>query len=433
MNQAQLDARKAQLQDRLEKFTKSYANDATKDRQFRQLKDEFEEWSREQERFDAIQKATAKMNNWGDASTAPSTVTPRAVDEVSGLTYEELARVTPNLDGTIIKTRGWQIDPADRTSNRDAAHAVAEEIKSSVEEKRQFKAVKYAETKSFTSASSLVPADLSLPIQERIFDVDVMGYLPTITGGGSTFRIVTDTSITSSYTPTAALTAEGAAKAQNPVAYTDVDFHYGKLAEYITLSRETLADYPTSLNVTIQKAMNDVVMERNIQLLSGTSTIPGLIPNAGNTIAVPTSLATGVTQLDYFVQAAETVRSAPGVFAEPNLCILHPTTWYSLQLIKDSLGRPLLNPSQGIAATHQIAGVPVKLSTDIAAGTALLLNTDRYGYVVVRESIVTLQGYNAEDFISNLQSWVVESRLTQVIVRPTAIVTITGLESTFTI
>jgi len=402
------------------------------DTEFKALKADFDEWSREQERHDARQKATAKMSGWGDLGTASRTAPP-SVDEVSGLTYEELARTMPNLDGTVIRTRGWDVDPADRTNNRDAAHAVAEEIKASVEEKRQFKAVKYAETKSFTSASTLVPADLSLPIVERLFDIDVMGYLPTISGGSSTFRVVTDTTITSSYTPTAALVAEGGPKPQNPVAYTDQDFSYGKLAEYVTLSRETLSDYPTSLNVTIQKMFNDLIMQRNIELLSGASTIPGLIPNAGNTIAVPDTLPTGATQLDYFVQAAETVRSAPGVYAEPDLCIMHPTTWYSLLLIKDTLGRPLLNPAQGIATTHQIAGVPVRLSTDIAAGTAVLLSTQHYGYVVVREAIVTLTGYNQSDFIENLQSWVGETRLTQVIVRPTAIVTITGLESTFTI
>jgi HK97 family phage major capsid protein len=279
----------------------------------------------------------------------------------------------------------------------------------------------------------LVPPDLSLPIQERIYDVDILSYLPVVTGTGSTFRIVKDTSTTGI---TAAGTAEGGNKPQLTVNYTNIDTAYVVGAVYITLTRQSISDYPQSLSVTIQRAMNDVMGWRNGQLLNGTGSggqIQGLIPAAGSTIAVPATLPTGVTQLDYFVQAVDQMRVASGVFATPDLCFLNPVTWHSLLLIKDSLGRPLLNPMQGVATSYQIAGVPVKLSTDCPAGTACLVDTNRYGYAVVREGMSVVDGYVATDLAQNQRSWVVEWRGMQTISRSAAICTITGLETTFVI
>lgn len=348
------------------------------------------------------------------------------VDNVSGMTYEELASKVPDLDGTIIKTRGLHVDPVE-LNDRVGAKNVSDAIIKAVGDGSR------VSMKAFTTASSLVPADLSLPIQERIYDVDVMSYLPVITGTGSTFRFVKDPSTTG---VTATAVAEGAAKPQNVVTYVDTDTPYSKLAEFITLSHETIQDYPQSLGVTIQRAMNDVISKRNLELLSGTGTggdLNGLITTAGNTVAVPSTLPANTSPLDYFIQGVDVLRTAPGVFAVADLCLLNPVTWHSLLLLKDTLLRPLLNPAQGIAASFQIAGVPVKLSTDVPAGVAVMLDTSRYGYVVVRESMLVLDGFNASDFIENLRSWVIETRLTQVVVRPTAICTITGLETTFTI
>jgi HK97 family phage major capsid protein len=384
--------------------------------------------------YEAERDNNTNINDWaakiaGSNSTlkgnAPMTG-QNTIDDVSGLSYEELAAQVPNLDGTVIKTRGLHVDPAtfnDRVGAKNVADAI---IKAVTDGSR-------VQAKAFTSASSLVPPDLSLPIQERIYDVDIMSYLPVITGTGSTFRYVKDPSTTGVI---ATVVAEGAAKPQNVVTYTNVDTAYAKLAEYITLSHETITDYPQSLGVTVQRAMNDVISERNLQLVSGSGAsgnLDGLVTAAGSTIAVPGSLPTGVTQLDYFIQGVDTLRVASGVFAVADLVLLHPSTWHSLLLLKDSLGRPLLNPEQGVAASFQIAGVPVKISTDVPAGTAVMLDTSRYGYVVVRESMLVLDGYNASDFIENLRSWVIETRLTQIVTRPTAICTITGLETTFTI
>jgi hypothetical protein len=100
------------------------------------------------------------------------------IDDVSGLSYEELASKVPDLDGTIIKTRGLHVDPVDY-NDRQGAKNISDAILKSVNDGSR------VQTKAFTTASSLVPADLSLPIQERIYDVDIMRHLPTITGSGS--------------------------------------------------------------------------------------------------------------------------------------------------------------------------------------------------------------------------------------------------------
>ncbi|SBS76422.1 hypothetical protein MHPYR_310086 [uncultured Mycobacterium sp.] len=432
MNTHQWKAKGRELEKRLADFKSDYEDnpaysDRAKEQAYDELRTEFKAWQAAEP--DTVNSDTVKKLALDGASSGTlykGQFNMNTIDDVSGMSYEELASKVPDLDGTIIKTRGLHVDPVEY-NDRQGAKNVSDAILKGVTDGSR------VQTKAFTTASSLVPADLSLPIQERIYDVDIMSYLPTITGSGSTFRFVYDPSTTG---VTATVVAEGAAKPQNVVTYENVDTAYTKLAEFITLSHETISDYPQSLGATIQRAMNDVISKRNTQLLSGSGAsgnMNGLITAAGSTIAVPGSLATGVTQLDYFIQAVDTLRVAPGVFAVADLCLLHPSTWHSLLLLKDSLGRPLLNPEQGVATSFQIAGVPVKISTDVPAGTAVVLDTSRYGYVVVRESVLVLDGFNASDFVENLRSWVIETRLTHIVTRPTAICTITGLETTFTI
>jgi hypothetical protein len=56
-----------------------------------------------------------------------------------------------------------------------------------------------------------------------------------------------------------------------------------------------------------------------------------------------------------------------------------------------------------------------------------MLDTTKYGYPVVREALTMRVGYDSGDFTANMQRIVVEERLTQALVRPTAIMAVFNL------
>jgi hypothetical protein len=61
---------------------------------------------------------------------------------------------------------------------------------------------------------------------------------------------------------------------------------------------------------------------------------------------------------------------------------------------------------------------------------AVLLDTQIYGRAVVREPIITRIGYAGTDFTQNIVRYVSETRITQTIERPQAILKLTGLPTT---
>jgi hypothetical protein len=56
-----------------------------------------------------------------------------------------------------------------------------------------------------------------------------------------------------------------------------------------------------------------------------------------------------------------------------------------------------------------------------------MLDNTKWGYAVIREALTMRVGYDSGDFTANLQRIVVEERLTQAIVRPTAMMAVFNL------
>ena len=101
---------------------------------------------------------------------------------------------------------------------------------------------------------------------------------------------------------------------------------------------------------------------------------------------------------------------------------------------KDTLGRWLSNPDPTRDIIEQVFGVKVYLSTSVTAGEMVFIDTDRFGFVVLREGLRLLSpGYNASDFSEFLQRWAVIERLNLAVVRPTAVGLLTGLPTTFAV
>ena len=71
--------------------------------------------------------------------------------------------------------------------------------------------------------------------------------------------------------------------------------------------------------------------------------------------------------------------------------------------------------------------IKVLTTTVIAAGTGLLLDTTKFGRVLVRETITMTVGTSGNDLVRNLTRMVVEERIGLAVERSAALRAITGL------
>ena len=66
-------------------------------------------------------------------------------------------------------------------------------------------------------------------------------------------------------------------------------------------------------------------------------------------------------------------------------------------------------------------------TTVLAAGIGLLLDTSKFGYVLLRESLVVHTGTSGDDFVRNITRFTCESRIGLAVERPAAVLKLTGL------
>lgn len=170
-------------------------------------------------------------------------------------------------------------------------------------------------------------------------------------------------------------------------------------------------------------------------MLGGTSGIVGLTQTPGiTTVAVPGTLPTGANTFDYVIATIDAMRVSKSL-AVADKAFVHPSTFHALiAQNKDSLGRWLSTPDPTTEIIERIFGVKIYLSTAVTAGEMVFIDTDRFGFVILREGLRLLSpGYNASDYSEFLQRWAVIERLNLAVVRPTAVGLLTGLPSSFAV
>ena len=113
--------------------------------------------------------------------------------------------------------------------------------------------------------------------------------------------------------------------------------------------------------------------------------------------------------------------------AEPDLLVLHPTTWSAIRRSKDSQNRYLVAPDPTADDANSVWGVEVLVTTVMAAGAGTLIDTKKFGKVLVREGLTLQTGSANDDFTKNLVRFVCEERLAPAVEPPAALLSITGL------
>jgi HK97 family phage major capsid protein len=198
------------------------------------------------------------------------------------------------------------------------------------------------------------------------------------------------------------------------------------------VSWETLTDYDRFVQYLRGEISNAVIDTENAQLLYGTgnSEILGFA-NTPNILkhAAGGDNGTNETALDSVEIAIAELRSGPAL-AVPDLFITSPSSWSAMRRLKTTYGQFLVAPDPTSQEANSLWGIPVLTTTAVTPGDGFLIDSTRFGFALIRESLTLRQGTSDDDFVRNLVRWVCEERLTLAVERPQAILQLTGLPKT---
>jgi HK97 family phage major capsid protein len=275
------------------------------------------------------------------------------------------------------------------------------------------------ETKAFSTAESLLPAQLYPGIIGKVHEHRLLDHLPVIGMSAPSLEFIVHSS--SSGGPPA-ITAEGATKPDITLTLTQNTITAQKIAATFGLSWEIQMDFPTLLSYAQGEIFKQVIDAENTALINGSSGIVGFQQTSG---ILTLAYSTG-NYLDTFSQGIENLRTGSAL-ATANLIVIHPGTFGAVRRQKDAQNRYILNPDPEIDQAGQIWGVECLQTTAQPAGTALLLDTEKFGFVALRQNLEIMSGYTNDDFQRNINRWAVEERLNIAVERPSAVLNITDL------
>jgi HK97 family phage major capsid protein len=295
------------------------------------------------------------------------------------------------------------------------------------------------ENRDFSTADPLLPASLfPYPIAAQ-HEGRLLDFLP---GYGIETPSVTFIRHVST-TGVPAITAEGGLKPEvifNTDALTATAV---KIAANNGLSWEIIQDWPAFQSYAGTELYKQIIDIENLELLQGDLTEPGSPPTepypgmtgflaTSGILTYDASADTGgsgstlLSALDSVEKSIAALRVGAAL-AVPDLFVLHPNTWSALRRIKDGFGHFMVQPDPTTDQASELWGIPVLQTTQQLPGTGLLIDTQKFGYVAVRESLSMRIGYTGTDFTQNILRTVAEERLVLCVTRPPAILAISNL------
>lgn len=229
------------------------------------------------------------------------------------------------------------------------------------------------------------------------------------------------------FTNAAATVAEGAAKPESALDFTERTDNVRKIATWIPVTDELLADVAGFESYLRERLAFMVRREEEDQLINGDGTAPnisGILDRSG--LQTQTS---GLThEADAIYAAITKVRA--NAFAEPTGVVIHPLSWANIRTEKDANDQ-YLGPGPFSGDTvDRIWGLPVRVTSAIAEGSAIVGAFRPYSQVFRRTGItVTLSTEHDTYFTSNKVAVLAEERLALAVYRPAAFCQVTGLAS----
>jgi HK97 family phage major capsid protein len=150
--------------------------------------------------------------------------------------------------------------------------------------------------------------------------------------------------------------------------------------------------------------------------IQGLLTCPGIL----------THTASGTNPFDDIEESIAAMRVGPSL-ATPDVFVCNPASWSAIRRTEDNYGRYLVSPDPSKDEVNTAWGVDVVSTTAISAGTGLLIDSTKFGAMLIREGLVIITGTANDDLIRNLVRFIFEERINVAVERPTALLAISGL------
>lgn len=275
------------------------------------------------------------------------------------------------------------------------------------------------ESRTTGTPTGLLPATLWPSVLGPQHEGRLLDRLPTATTESGSVEYIAHLSTTGS----PAVTAEGQPKSELQFVLDRLTATVQKLACHIGVSWEALSDFGAFQSYVTTEIFRQVIDVENAFLLSGDGPTTGLL-NTPNVL--PYHVGLGETALDALESAIADLRTGPSL-ATADIIVMHPGSWSAIRRSKDLQDRYLTqaDPTRGEASS--VWGCPVMVTTQIARGTALLLDSSKFGRVHIRQPLSLQVGYSGTDLIDNITRFVAEERLALTVERPSAALVIDGL------
>jgi HK97 family phage major capsid protein len=227
----------------------------------------------------------------------------------------------------------------------------------------------------------------------------------------------------------AAAVAEGAAKPESTITFNSLTETVRKVATWIPVSEEMLADVDQIRAYLDARLMLFVAVKMDDQVLNGNGTAPNM-RGILNTVGLSGPVAAGLNEsnADAIFRALMTVAGAS--YLLPDGIVLNPADWASSALAKTTQGQYLGPGMFAALPTPSLWGIPVATTPSIVQGTGLVGAFAQGGQFWQRSGIVAqASNSHADYFIKNLVAIRAEQRALLTVYRPAAFAKVTALKS----
>lgn len=269
--------------------------------------------------------------------------------------------------------------------------------------------------KTLITSASLAPLPDRQPVvpspQETATVADLMLQ-------GTTGAQVIDYYEETTFTNAAAEVAEGVAKAEGAIDFTLRQDPVRKIATWIPVTDEMLADVPAFESYLRERLAFMVKLREEGQILNGDGSTPNLEGIMHRT-GVQTVTGYGLSTLDSIYKAITNVRAVG--FAEPTAGVFHPNDWFDIRTSKATgTGEYLLGPPN-VEGDLRIWGLQVRVTTKQIENTGLVGAFRPHAQLFRRTGIeIAISTENEDYFLKNKVAVRAEERLALAVYRPSA-------------
>lgn len=214
---------------------------------------------------------------------------------------------------------------------------------------------------------------------------------------------------------------EGSVKPENALQFNSSSEKVRTIATWIPASKQILDDMTELANFINNSIGYYVDLAEEQQLLFGDNTgenLHGLVPQAW----LWSGSGVGYTQIDVLGQAIRSLEMMKEL--TPTFAVLNPSDWWTMKLLKDSLGRYILGDPQS-QAPPRVFDLDIVSTTSMAPGTFLVGSGSPVASEIRdrMELTIEISTEHMDYFIRNLVAVRGEKRLALVVKRPGSYVT----------